>query len=133
MKNLAVSIALAISLNVSACDMGRRALSGDEVYDLFADKTVTGTHEQRGYDFVSYYSSSVFRSYQDGATTPRLGDWWLEGDLICISWHNDSDNLCRTIYTDDRGNYWKALDKSQGEPVPIVTYHSLTEGNPNGL
>ena len=132
MKNLIIFTSVIVLLTVG-CSSDTRPMSGEEIYQLFADKTVAGTHEKHGFDFVSYYNYSAFRSYQNGATTPRQGNWRMEGDNICIRWQNESESLCRPIYTDDRGNYWKVRDQSQGKQVLIVTYHSFTDGNPNSL
>ncbi len=115
------------------CDSDLRSVSGYEVHELFQDKTVSGHHEKHDYDFVSYYGTSTFRSFQDGAGEPRHGEWHIDGDHICIRWQQDDQDLCRTIVTDDRGNYWKVLVGSDGDRSLIVTYDGFINGNPRDL
>ncbi len=125
---------IVLALVVSGCGGNPRSMAGEEVRVLFTGSTVSGYHEKNGYDFVSYYESSVFRSYQDGSRTPRRGHWRVDstGD-ICIRWQAENEDLCRTMFTDDRGNYWKVLVKADGAQIRIVTFDSFEPGNPNSL
>jgi len=119
----------------SGCATDGRVLSGDEVRALFSGKTVKGYHEKKEYPFTSYYEpSGTFRSYQDGATVPRSGRWWVNdsGD-ICIQWKGEPQSFCRKMITNDKGDYWKVLVKSGGKRILIVTFESFVDGNVNNL
>lgn len=131
---LVVSALLALSAGCAEWRDGRK-LTGPEIRQLFAGKTVTGQHEKRRYSFESYYEpSGTFRSYQGGARTPRRGVWSVEhGDQICILWLDTSERFCRHMVTDDEGHYWKVLFKPDGVRVLIVSFNSFESGNPKGL
>jgi len=128
-----LSIIILILLSISGCNGYGRVLSAEETRILFAGKTVKGYHEKKDYRFESYYEpNGHFRSYQNGSPTPRLGRWWVteQGD-ICISWHDETGELCRKMMVDDAGQYRKVLFKSSGKRVLIVTFESFVSGNMN--
>ena len=111
----------------------RTVMEGEAIQALFASKTVKGHHDKHGYDFVSYYEpTGEFRSYQNGAETPRLGKWAVRGDKVCIQWKGETRELCRNMVTDGQGGYWKVLVKSDAR-IPIVTFKQFESGNPKGL
>ncbi len=131
MSRLVPTLALVLGL-VSCRD--ERQLRGDEIRELFAAKTVEGRHEVHGYTFRSYYEpTGTFRSYQNGAKTPRKARWWLVGDDICIRWEDEPEDLCRIIVTDDDGRYRKVKVLPDGRHKVVVTFSSFTPGNAGGL
>jgi SNF2 family DNA or RNA helicase len=70
----------------------------------------------------------------------ELADWavsdLLTGQgqraLFFTGQEDQSEDLCRSMLTDGQGHYWKVLDKN-GKRIPIVTFKSFTEGNPEQL
>lgn len=138
----AILVILLIFISLIGCGTagrtGRRTLSGNEVRNLFAGRTVQGYHEKRNYAFISYYEpDGTFRSYQGGSKTPRHAKWWIDGSGgISIRWEDTGETFSRKIVTDDKGNYWKVLFKKTPKGtkrILIVTYKSFTDGNPNNL
>lgn len=109
-----------------------RSLPGAEIEALFADRTVRGHHEIRGYDFRSYYADDgTFRSHQAGRAAPRAARWWIARDDICIEWQDSPGALCRGI-TVEAGRYRKVLNAG-GRTKVVVTFQSFTPGNPEAL
>jgi hypothetical protein len=129
------ALTCALAAGAAACQgKKRRVLSGAEITSLFAGKTVRGEHDKRGYSFRSYYQADgVFRSYQGGKKTPRIGKWWTRGNRICVRWRDGSRDWCRNMVTDGKGRYWKVLIKGSGKRIPIVTFRSFAAGNPDKL
>jgi hypothetical protein len=113
-------------------DVGRQ-LSGPEITELFAGKTVEGHHEIHGYDFRSYYEpTGTYRSHQSGKSAARSAKWWVRGDEICVRWDDTPEDLCRRMFVDTGGVYRKV--KLAGEKrVIVVTFKSFSPGNPGKL
>ena len=113
---------------------GRQTLSGAEITELFAGKTVSGRHLRRGYSFTSYYEpGGTYRSYQNGASTPREANWYVTGDEICITWMNPYEGpLCRHMVRERDGSYTKVLKKHR-KWIDIGDFHSFQAGNPQNL
>ena len=132
--SLALVAAPAIGLLGGCQRDDRQELSASEVKALFAGHSVQGHHDVHGYDFRSYYEpSGRFRSYQDGAKSPRSGRWSVLSDgRICVRWQDMARTLCRTMVTDGRGHYWK-IYKVRGRRKAIVTFRRFVRGNPERL
>lgn len=123
----------ALALLLAACS-GERDLAGAEIQVLFSGHTVEGHHDVHGYDFRSYYEpTGTFRSYQNGAPTPRTARWWIAGDDICIRWDDEGEDLCRAMVVDRGGTYRKVKVLPGGERKIVVTFKSFTPGNPGRL
>ncbi len=113
---------------------GRTTLTGDEITELFSGKTVTGRHLKRGYYFKSYYEpSGTYRSYQNGALTPREATWFVSRDEICITWQAPHEGpLCRHMVRERDGSYTKVLKKDRTW-IDIVDFYSFQAGNAQNL
>lgn len=126
----AACVALAVTL--SACTDER--LDGTALEALYAGNVVEGKHMKKGYDFRGlYHPDGTFRSYQTGRKEPRDGQWWVDGDKICISWQDAPASLCRHVLKDGQGNYRKALVKFFWREVDVVKYHRISPGNHTDL
>jgi hypothetical protein len=128
------------ALAIGGCDSkgakgsGDQDLTGAEIKDLFAGKTVEGHHERKGYDFQSYYEpEGELRSYQGPEKKLHPGKWWVKGDDICIRWEGTSDDLCRKMVKDAEGNYRKEKVRGNGSRLVVVTFESFVKGNPHSL
>jgi hypothetical protein len=110
-----------------------RQLSGGEIRELFADKTVQGHHDIHGYDFKSYYDpAGVYRSRQSDKKAARPARWWIAKDDICVRWDDTPEDLCRRMFVDDQGVYRKV--KLAGDSrIVVVTFESFRSGNPERL
>lgn len=104
--------------------MDSRRLSGPEIRALLTDARVEGKHELEGYHFVREYREKTFEQKTDG----RRGDWSVSGSRVCIRWEGSGRSyLCRYIVTNDRGDYWKVLQKRKGGDKRVVTYSAITD------
>lgn len=116
---------LALGLGLSACGSDER-LDGHELRALYAGNVVEGVHERKGYSFRGHYQhDGTFVSYQSGRKGPRHGQWWVDGNEICIRWRGDSASLCRHVFRSRHGIYRKVLTKSFWREVDVVTYHTI--------
>lgn len=116
---------LALALLAVACG-GKRDLSGAEIQALISGSTSTGHQDLYSYSFRRVYDANgTFKSYNDGATTPRTGRWWVVGDRECIRWDDQGQDLCRYLVTDDEGHYEKELVNHGGRRKRIVTYYTF--------
>lgn len=121
---------------------GDTTLSGAEIRQLFAGKTVSGYHVKRGYSFTSYYEpDGTYRSYQSYGLVPdsfedmepRHATWVISSDQICITWQDTGEGpLCRHMIRDRAGNYTKVLKKG-GRKITVVRFNSFEPGNPENL
>ncbi len=119
---------------LASCESSQTTMDGPEIKALFAGKTVEGRHEKHGYTFVSYYEpDGEFRSYQNGAKEPKIGKWWVKGNLICVRWKEENKDLCRNMVKRADGKYRKVLVKGNGKRIPIVSFQSFAEGNAKKL
>lgn len=104
--------------------MESRRLSPAEIRALLTNARVEGKHEVRGYTFVREYREGTFKQLSpDGAEAT----WKVSGNRVCIKWKGDSNLLCRFVMTNDRGDYWKVLQKRRGGDKTVVTYSAITD------
>jgi hypothetical protein len=104
--------------------MESRTLSGREVRALLTNARVEGKHEVKGYAFVREYGERSFKQLSpDGAEAT----WSANGNQVCIRWKSQSKNLCRSVRTNDRGDYWKVLIKRRGGTKTVVSYSKITD------
>ena len=113
---------------LSGCS--RSPLDADEVAELFADKTIQGTHKVHGFVCNSYYDpGGVFLSIRDGKQPALIGRWRvLEDGKIYIRWEDATEELCRNIVRSWSGKYTKVLIKGTGRRVTIVRYQAFARG-----
>ncbi|MBL4846240.1 MAG: hypothetical protein JKY65_11985 [Planctomycetes bacterium] len=119
MRCLSLVLFLLLPLLLSGC-MDSRALSGPEIRNLLGGAKVEGRHEIRGYSFVREYDETTFTQIRpDGAQAT----WRVTGNQVCIQWNGKGRNLCRSIRTNDRGDYWKV----RGGTKTVVTYTRIVD------
>ena len=101
-----------------------RSLEGQELTTLFRDSTVRGVHEMDGYSFVRQYNRDGTFTQQFGKPSPASGRWHVSSSSICIRWDRPHPKagrqFCRSVRTDDEGNYWKELPHNN-----VVQYSSI--------
>ncbi len=113
MRRLFLILFLLLPLLASGC-MDTRQLSGAEIRALLTNARVEGKHRERTFKQVS----------PDGAEAA----WSTSGQRVCVHWKTGNrGNLCRTVLTNDRGDYWKVLHKRKGGTKTVVTYSRITD------
>jgi len=118
----------------SKTSAGGKDLTGAEITELFAGKTVEGHHERKHYDFKSYYEpDGELRSYQGPDKKLHKAKWQVKGDDICITWQDDPEELCRKMVKGADGSYRKEKVKRNGSRLVVVTFKSFQKGNPDKL
>ena len=110
----------------------QRKLKSSEITRFLSESQVTGYHELHGYAFErTYYTDGTFEQQRRGRPDQtELGQWWVQRNDICIRWDVESRNLCRTIHTNDRGDYWKQMIRRNGDRATVLTSLApCAEGN----
>lgn len=134
----AVVLILGLGLLVGGCAAKSKpvvlpvgTMNAEQVYQLFADKTVESVTIKSGRVSKTYYSpDGELRQLQDGEK--RIGNWRVREDgRICLDIEEGSSK-CRIVVREG-DTYVKYVVKSDGAHRPVVTYKSFQEGNPLGL
>ncbi len=121
---------------------GARQLPAEELRALYRGHSSEGRHELRGYSFKRYYApDGRVLSQRDDATPVQRGQWWIDGDQLCLRWETSGPNptpglrpevgadFCRRVLTDGHGHYWKLLERRDGQRRTVVSYTSFIHGD----
>ncbi len=105
-----------------------RTLTGVEVEQLISEASVSGYHHKDRYHFTRQYDpDGTFVQVRSGRDEEETGRWSLKSSQLCVVWDDSARAFCRTVHTDDRGEYWKILRKKNGSKVRIVTYGEIVD------
>ena len=101
-------------------------LSGDELQQLFADKTVESYNLINGTTSFTYYSGDG-RVLQERYWEKRAGKWRVKDGQICLTMEYKQES-CRTVSLEgDR--YYKYRLGSEGQQEKVIRYRQFLVGN----
>ncbi|MET0049406.1 MAG: hypothetical protein ABW066_16640 [Sedimenticola sp.] len=115
-RTIAVS---ALLMFVSATGYAGNSLSGDEIKEAWAGKTMVWKHMTKSRSGKSYFAAD---GSLIGVTNgkKREGKWHIDGNKVCVSW-----SKCTTVQSDGNGGFYKVIKGSK----KVVHITAVEEGN----